>query len=235
MAKCDGFRLAQSHFVPRRTGVSHLRVCGEGPGGVGRRASRSWRRRTRRSSSGTTTRRSRRRSGSWRPTPSGPGRPRRCTSRGGCRAEGERGGEHDGGERAPAGGAIAVPAALAAKPAQPLEAYLRAGIANSSYFLEDYATAAREWAAAYPHVNDADAKAWVLYRAGLSEQRLGRFAAGGPAFRGGAASFSPAASRPAAPRRTRVRRRSTCRSAPSATTPTPTTPPACSRPRVTRR
>ena len=66
--------------------------------------------------------------------------------------------------------------ALAAKPPQPLEAYLRAGLANSSYFLEDYATAAREWAAAYPHINDPDAKAWVLYRAGLSEQRQGRFA-----------------------------------------------------------
>lgn len=66
--------------------------------------------------------------------------------------------------------------ALATKPAQPLEAYLRAGLANTSYFLEDYATAAREWAAAYPHINESDAKAWVLYRAGLSEQRRGRFA-----------------------------------------------------------
>lgn len=66
--------------------------------------------------------------------------------------------------------------ALATKPAQPLEAYLRAGLANASYFLEDYPTAAREWAASYPHVNDPDAKAWVLYRAGLSEQRQGRFA-----------------------------------------------------------
>jgi outer membrane protein assembly factor BamD (BamD/ComL family) len=65
--------------------------------------------------------------------------------------------------------------ALAIKPAQPLEAYLRAGLANASYFLEDYPTAAREWAAAYPQINDADAKAWVLYRAGLSEQRQGRF------------------------------------------------------------
>ena len=65
--------------------------------------------------------------------------------------------------------------ALAIKPAQPLESYLRAGLANTSYFLEDYATAAREWAAAYPHINDPDAKAWVLYRAGLSEQRQGRF------------------------------------------------------------
>ena len=65
--------------------------------------------------------------------------------------------------------------ALAAKPSQPLEAYLRAGLANASYFLEDYATAAREWSAAYPHVNERDAKAWVMYRAGLSEQRRGRF------------------------------------------------------------
>jgi outer membrane protein assembly factor BamD (BamD/ComL family) len=66
--------------------------------------------------------------------------------------------------------------ALASKPPQPLEAYLRAGLANTSYFLEDYPTAAREWANAYPHINDPDAKAWVLYRAGLSEQRQGHFA-----------------------------------------------------------
>jgi tetratricopeptide (TPR) repeat protein len=66
--------------------------------------------------------------------------------------------------------------ALAAKPPQPLDAYLRAGLANVSYFLEDYGTAAREWGAAYPQINEPDAKAWVLYRAGLSEQRQGRFA-----------------------------------------------------------
>lgn len=66
--------------------------------------------------------------------------------------------------------------ALATKPPQPLEAYLRAGVANASYFLEDYATAAREWAAAYPQINEPQAKAWILYRAGLSEQRQGRFA-----------------------------------------------------------
>jgi tetratricopeptide (TPR) repeat protein len=66
--------------------------------------------------------------------------------------------------------------ALASKPPQPLEAYLRAGLANTSYFLEDYPTAAREWSNAYAHINDPDAKAWVLYRAGLSEQRQGRFA-----------------------------------------------------------
>src|SRR3954451_9666935 len=65
--------------------------------------------------------------------------------------------------------------ALATKPAQPLEAYLRAGLANTSYFLDDYATAARQWEASYPQMNDPEAKAWVLYRAGLSEQRQGHF------------------------------------------------------------
>jgi tetratricopeptide (TPR) repeat protein len=65
---------------------------------------------------------------------------------------------------------------LSTSPPQPLDAYARAGLANVSYFMDDYATAAREWAAAYPHINDADAQAWVGYRAGLSEQRRGNFA-----------------------------------------------------------
>jgi tetratricopeptide (TPR) repeat protein len=67
--------------------------------------------------------------------------------------------------------------ALSMAPPQPLEAYAHAGLANVAYFLEDYGTAAREWSAAYPHVADPDAKAWVAYRAGLSEQRQGNFAA----------------------------------------------------------
>lgn len=65
--------------------------------------------------------------------------------------------------------------ALSTKPPQPLEAYARAGLANVSYFLEDYAAAAREWAAAYPQITEPDAKAWAAYRAGLSEQRRGDF------------------------------------------------------------
>jgi outer membrane protein assembly factor BamD (BamD/ComL family) len=66
--------------------------------------------------------------------------------------------------------------ALSTSPPQPLAAYARAGMANVAYFLEDYATAAREWEAAAEHVTDPDAKAWVLYRAGLSRQRIGNFA-----------------------------------------------------------
>jgi tetratricopeptide (TPR) repeat protein len=65
---------------------------------------------------------------------------------------------------------------LSMAPPQPLDAYARAGLANVSYFMDDYATAAREWAAAYPHITDRDAQAWVGYRAGLSEQRRGNFA-----------------------------------------------------------
>ena len=64
---------------------------------------------------------------------------------------------------------------LSMTPPQPLDAYARAGLANVSYFLDDYATAAREWGAAYPHIREMDAQAWVGYRAGLSEQRLGNF------------------------------------------------------------
>jgi outer membrane protein assembly factor BamD (BamD/ComL family) len=66
--------------------------------------------------------------------------------------------------------------ALSASPPQPLAAYVRAGLANVSYFLEDYATAAREWEAAAEHLSDPDVRAWVLYRAGLSRQRIGNFA-----------------------------------------------------------
>ncbi|HSU66085.1 MAG TPA: SPOR domain-containing protein [Tepidisphaeraceae bacterium] len=65
--------------------------------------------------------------------------------------------------------------ALTLKPSPKLSALLRAGMANAAYFQEDYYTAMREWAAAYPELTDPDAKAWVLYRLGLCQQRLGRF------------------------------------------------------------
>ena len=67
-------------------------------------------------------------------------------------------------------------AALAAKPAAPLEANTRAGIANVAYFQEDYATAIAQGTAAQQKVTDPQVKAWVLYRVGLSQQRFGNFA-----------------------------------------------------------
>lgn len=62
---------------------------------------------------------------------------------------------------------------LQASPA--VKALLHSGLANVAYFQENYAIAADEWQAAYPNLKDQDAKAWALYRIGLSQQRLGAF------------------------------------------------------------
>src|SRR5437764_3383906 len=65
--------------------------------------------------------------------------------------------------------------ALALTPSPQLEPLIRAGAANVAYFQDDYPKAMQEWAAAYNGLQDADSKAWVLYRIGLCQQRLGRF------------------------------------------------------------
>jgi tetratricopeptide (TPR) repeat protein len=59
---------------------------------------------------------------------------------------------------------------------------LHSGLANVAYFEEDYATAVREWQLALPNLQGDDAKAWVLYRIGLSQQRLGYFAQADQSF-----------------------------------------------------
>lgn len=74
-------------------------------------------------------------------------------------------------------------AALAADgPHGPLEAYIRAAISNVSYWQEDYTTAAQQGLAAGPLLGDPTAAGWTFYRAGLSLQRLGQFAAADAAF-----------------------------------------------------
>lgn len=65
--------------------------------------------------------------------------------------------------------------ALTLSPPPKIAALLHAGMANVAYFQEDYFTAMREWAAAYPGLTQPEAKAWVKYRLGLCQQRLGRF------------------------------------------------------------
>ena len=65
--------------------------------------------------------------------------------------------------------------ALTLQPTPRLESLLCAGIANVAYFQEDYAAAMQQWAQAYPGLDGAESKAWVLYRIGLCQQRLGRF------------------------------------------------------------
>jgi tetratricopeptide (TPR) repeat protein len=69
------------------------------------------------------------------------------------------------------------------QPASPSVAgLLHSGLANVAYFEEDFSTAIREWQECYPNLKDQDAKAWVLYRIGLCEQRLGDFGRADQAF-----------------------------------------------------
>ncbi len=63
--------------------------------------------------------------------------------------------------------------ALELKPPQPLEANLRAQVANVAYFQDDYATAISQWGTAYADLPDAESQAWALYRIGVSQQRQG--------------------------------------------------------------
>jgi tetratricopeptide (TPR) repeat protein len=45
-----------------------------------------------------------------------------------------------------------------------------------AFFQDDYATAEQYWKQSYDHIDDADSRAWILYRIGLCRQRLDRFA-----------------------------------------------------------
>lgn len=56
-----------------------------------------------------------------------------------------------------------------------LEGNVRASLADVAYWQDDYATAAEQWIAAYGMLEDRSVKAWALYRAGVSQQRLGQY------------------------------------------------------------
>ncbi len=66
--------------------------------------------------------------------------------------------------------------ALGASPPPKLEPFIHASIANVAYWQDDYAAALQEWQAASKKFSDADTNAFVLYRIGLCQQRLGQFA-----------------------------------------------------------
>ncbi len=67
--------------------------------------------------------------------------------------------------------------ALAAEPPPPpaLEGLIRCDLANVAYFQDDYATADREWQAAFDKLDSDETKAWTLYRVGICRQRMGRW------------------------------------------------------------
>jgi outer membrane protein assembly factor BamD (BamD/ComL family) len=66
--------------------------------------------------------------------------------------------------------------ALEQVPRQPLESYVHASLGNVAYFQDDYQSAIAQLNAAYDKLDSEDLKAWVLYRVGLSQQRMGQFA-----------------------------------------------------------
>jgi tetratricopeptide (TPR) repeat protein len=65
--------------------------------------------------------------------------------------------------------------ALGQRPSPRLDSYIRTSLGNVAYFQDDYTTALSEWSRAYDALQDTEIKSWVLYRIGLSQQRLGRF------------------------------------------------------------
>jgi tetratricopeptide (TPR) repeat protein len=65
--------------------------------------------------------------------------------------------------------------ALSHAPSKGLEGRIRSGVANVAYHQEDYNTAMQQWTAAYELTDLPDQKPWILYRIGLSQQRLGQF------------------------------------------------------------
>ncbi|HEX8342088.1 MAG TPA: SPOR domain-containing protein [Tepidisphaeraceae bacterium] len=67
-------------------------------------------------------------------------------------------------------------AALAAKPAdKTLEGLIRASLADVAFWQEDYTTAAEQGLAGQGLVADEGMRAWVAYRVGVAQKRLGNF------------------------------------------------------------
>lgn len=66
-------------------------------------------------------------------------------------------------------------AALLLAPPPTVEGDIRTQLANVAYHQEDYATAIAQGTAAFEKLTDPQARAWVLYRVGLSQQRFGNF------------------------------------------------------------
>jgi tetratricopeptide (TPR) repeat protein len=70
----------------------------------------------------------------------------------------------------------AYTSALTVPSAPKVQALIHAGLANIAYHFDDYGTAVREWQVSYAAIEPLEAKAWVLYRIGVCQQRLGWFA-----------------------------------------------------------
>jgi tetratricopeptide (TPR) repeat protein len=65
--------------------------------------------------------------------------------------------------------------ALTLSPAPPLEGYIHASLGNVDYWRDDYIGALQQFSAAYDLVDSPDLKSFILYRAGLCQQRMSQF------------------------------------------------------------
>ena len=82
-------------------------------------------------------------------------------------------GPQAGGDMATAAGLYQQ--ALTLSPAPKLEGFIHTSLGNVQYWRDDYASALQQFSSAYDLLETADLKSFVLYRAGLCQQRLGRF------------------------------------------------------------
>jgi tetratricopeptide (TPR) repeat protein len=65
--------------------------------------------------------------------------------------------------------------ALNQQPSPQTDGYIRASLSNVAFFQDDYSTSLAEATQAYRLVNSAEIQSVLLYRIGVSQQRLGRF------------------------------------------------------------
>ena len=72
--------------------------------------------------------------------------------------------------------------ALTLAPAKSLESYIHASLGNVDYWRDDFNGALQQFSAAYDLVDSPDLKSFILYRAGLCEQRLGQFTVADKSF-----------------------------------------------------
>jgi tetratricopeptide (TPR) repeat protein len=73
--------------------------------------------------------------------------------------------------------------ALTLGPAKSLEGYIHASLGNVDYWRGDYSAALQQLSAAYDLVDSPDLKSFILYRAGLCEQRMGQFEVADKSFK----------------------------------------------------
>lgn len=65
--------------------------------------------------------------------------------------------------------------ALKHSPDNRLSGRIYSGVANVCYWQDDYSNAWRNWVKAFDLTDEPETKSYILYRIGLSQQRLGRF------------------------------------------------------------